>query len=218
MKNIYQKLAVATAGVSVVVLGIGGTIEPSQAAAFTFAFSSNQDSLFFDENESNLTGVGLETATLSQLPDASFSFSYTSGLPLGGGGPQTASGFRLSNPTFEFNNGNLIGIDGSSSVSIDVSDTRPTSPSRTVGTATLSLTGARFAESLDALSTGFNQLGQIISQRQIDITYNTGNISFQTLAPVVRRVSVPESSSPLAFSAVLLTGLVLKRQLKKQST
>ena len=208
LRNLPTKAAIVIGNIFIATVV---NVKPSQAASFKFTLSptyvgTNEGSLSFSGSP-QLKGVGLETANLSDLTDASFSLNYTTVLPLGGGGPQLASGFSFSNPTFDFNNGNLIGIDGYSSVPIDVGDGRlfPT-VIETKGFAQLTLSGARFADSLSGVSTTTNLItGQTNTIVLGPLTYLTGNISFETIVPVSTSTSVPEPSN--AIGLVVASGL-----------
>ncbi|WP_013320954.1 PEP-CTERM sorting domain-containing protein [Gloeothece verrucosa] len=113
MNKLSTQLALSTVGTiiasSIVYLG------PAQAAAFKFYIDPENSSisgdlkgsLSFDQEKTNLTGVGFEQATLSQLPEAKFNFKFRSDVYIANG---YLSKFNLSEPTFYFNSGNLVGI------------------------------------------------------------------------------------------------------------
>lgn len=191
--------------------------KPTQAASFEFTFypstfvGTNQGFLSFTGSP-KLTGVGFETANLSDLTNASFSLQYTALLPLGGGGPQFASGFSFanpaSNPTFDFNNGNLIGIVGSATAPVNVTDGRSYPiVFNTTGSTVLGLSGNTFSETLSGLTTTTNILtGQTISQVVLDpYTYKTGTISFETVPEPSDTLSLTVATGLLAFSQIKLS-------------
>lgn len=218
-KNFVAQLAMATVGAIFVATIV--KVKPSQAASFTFTFSNsgsfnNQGSLSFSD-DSILLGVGRETANLSDLPNASFFLDFTGILPLGGI-RQLASGFNFSNPTFEFNDGNLIGINGSSSVPANTTDGRGFPIISTfTGSTQLTLASATFTQSLTGVGTAFNAVtGQIVSTGNIGpVAYNRGNISFQTIEPV-SRAAVPEPSATIGLLAFGVLGFSQRKLFKKR--
>ena len=219
-KNFITQLGLATVGTIFVATIV--KVKPSQAASFTFTFSNNNSfdnrgSLSFS-NDSILLGVGREIANLSDLPNAAFSLDFTAVLPLGGGGPRVASGFSFSNPTFEFDNGNLIGINGSSSVPVNTSDGRGFPIISTfTGSTELMLANATFTQSLTGVATAFNVFsGQIVSTFNVGpATYNGGNLSFQTIEPV-SRAAVPEPSTTIGLLAFGVLGFSQRKLFKRR--
>ncbi|HEY9693167.1 MAG TPA: hypothetical protein V6D15_13225 [Oculatellaceae cyanobacterium] len=111
LKSSLRKIAFATAGATLTV-GIFTNTLPAKAASFTYVGTANcncqvfSGSLSFDDV--SLTGQGTETKSLNQLINPIFALRDDT-IPF-----DFPNAFLSQiNPSFTFNNGNLIGFDSS---------------------------------------------------------------------------------------------------------
>ncbi len=210
MTSIFENASKSIATMGAIFVATVVNAQPTQAASFKFIFDpstfvgTNQGFLSFTGSP-KLTGIGFEAANLSDLTNASLSLQYTTLLPLGGGGPQLASGFSFSNPTFDFNNGNLIGIMGAARVPVNVTDGRSYPVIyNTKGFNDLNFSGATFTETLFGTETISNIITGQTSQVVLDpYIYKTGTIFFEP---------VPEPSNVLGLAVA--SGLLALGQIK----
>jgi len=225
-----NKIALVS-GLVVSGMAVSSVFAPSYAADFTFSlpssgYSKNGGELTF--TQSPLTGIGQETVSLSELPDAEFYYyinTFNNPTPQPDFifyGYQTVPGSPPAPISFNFNNGNLVGINLTTSYSnkknFSLADYNFISANLT---GTLTLTGNQFQEaytgSVYTVARDDSNLqnncppyppNYIVGLSCQTVNYNnttvaSGTITFTTITPI--NPSVPEPLNILGAT----TGLIL---------
>jgi hypothetical protein len=230
-KNIH--LGITTASVTTFTLIAG--IVPSYAADFRLSFDDFPQRIIgqLSFTQSSLTGRGFESATLSDLKDAQFFFSYPSiEIPQD---PFTGEtfiyGFNSNSPaSFKFDNGKLVGANFTASASQQGGFS--TGGSNGAGynvTGTVNVTGDTYAEILNkgyvtystydpdnpaCLNNPDPNCAFSTNTVNFDNTLvNSGKVTFITITPITS--AVPEPLTILGSITALGLGVSLKRKIRK---
>lgn len=196
-------------------------IQPTQAASFEFSLINNDGSGSFGVGslsftESPLTAIGSEEVALSQLPNASFNYFFSSSiagvLPIIG-----YSGFvgSPSSVLFKFEGGDLIGMTFRSEV-VPVDSTFFPGGSTGVsvtGNAQLSVAGAYYTDNFSGVSVygGYDpSTGEFFEVTNPINNYSFGRVNFTTIEPIA---AIPEPLSLLGAATALGFGAFFKKRL-----
>jgi len=208
-----MRFAITTASVTVFAL-IANTV-PSYSADFLFGLNGqfdNPNELTF--TQSSLTGIGQETANLSELPDAQFSVL----IPSPANYVPESHFLVYTNSygaSFNFNNGNLIGINLTTSDSNYGTFYTHTGSVTASLTGTLTLTGDQYQERF----TGYITYDGTYTTNYNNTLVSSGKIDFKTITPIDGSLPVPEPLNILgATTGLALFGTVSRAHKRRKNT
>jgi hypothetical protein len=202
-------------------------VESAQAAQFQFGYgsstsfdSSGQGGLFFQS--SPLTGIGLETVQLSQLQSISFFTDFKGQPDIAPGGRPLLSSYDRSSVSFNFNNGELMGLNFSTSTSF-----------RGIGSSGGAIFGSKSVDGIYDLLVQGDRYEQRFTGFQVVSVFNastgtfseirtdhqnqlfaSGSVNFRTIERVQ---AVPEPATMLGISAATGLGAIFRRRLNQRT-